>query len=324
MKRILQSVTAMMLVSAVGLWHGVALAQTYPHKPIRVIIPMAPGGSTDIIMRIIAPKLSKSLGSMVIVDNRGGAGGTIGMDMVAKAEPDGYTLLMTSPAFATNPLLHKVPFDPVKSFFPVAKIGNAPNVLVVGANLQVNSVKELIALAKKQPGKLACAAGGIGSSMHLASELFKMMAGVDFKIVQFKGGGPALVDAMGGHSQMVIGGLTQALPHIKSGKLKALGTSGLKRSKLLPHVPTIAEAGVPGYDASIWWGILAPAGTPGPVVDRLYKELTTILNTEDVGKVFEDQGAEVDLQGPTEFTQFLEGETAKWAKVVKQGNIKVD
>ena len=324
MEKILKSLTAMMLVSAMGLWHGVALAQTYPHKPIRVIIPMAPGGSTDIIMRIIAPKLSKSLGSMVIVDNRGGAGGTIGMDMVAKAEPDGYTLLTTSPAFATNPLLHKVPFDPVKSFVPIAKIGTAPNVLVVHPQLPVNSVKELIALAKKQPGKLACGAGGIGSSMHLAGELFKMMAGIDFKIVQFKGGGPALIDAVGGHSQMVIGGLTQALPHIKSGKLRALGTSGLKRSKLLPHVPTIAEAGVPGYDASIWWGILAPAGTPALVVDRLYKELTMILNTEDVSKVFEDQGAEVDLQGPTEFTQFLDGETAKWAKVVKQGNIKVD
>jgi tripartite-type tricarboxylate transporter receptor subunit TctC len=324
MKKILKGLSAMMLVSAIGLWYGVAVPQTYPNKPIRVIIPMAPGGSTDIIMRIIAPKLSKSLGNMVIVDNRGGAGGTIGMDMVAKSEPDGYTLLMTSPAFATNPLLQKVPFDPVKSFFPIAKIGNAPNVLVVYPNLQVNSVKELIALAKKQPGKLACAAGGIGSSMHLAGELFKMMTGIDFKIVQFKGGGPALVDAMGGHSQIVIGGLTQALPHIKSGKLTALGTSGLKRSKLLPNVPTISEAGVPGYDASIWWGILGPAGTPMPVVDRLYKELTTILNTEDVIRMFEDQGAEVELQGPAEFSQFIAGETAKWGKVVKQGNIKVD
>ncbi len=324
MEKILRSLTAMMLVSAIGFWYGMAVAQTYPDKPIRVIIPFSPGGSTDIIMRMIAPKLSQNLGNMVIVENRSGAGGTIGMDVVAKSEPDGYTLLMTSPAFATNPLLHKVPFDPVKSFLPIAKIGNAPNVLVVYPNLPVNSVEELIALAKNQPGKLVCAAGGIGSSMHLASELFKMMTGIDFKIVQFKGGGPALIDAVGGHSQIVIGGLTQALPHIKTGKLKALGTSGLKRTKFLPNVPTIAEAGVSGYDASVWWGILAPAGTPMPVVERLYKELTTILNNEDGIKMLEAQGAEVDLKGPADFSQFIERERAKWAKVVKQGNIKVD
>ena len=324
MKKILKGLTALMLVSAIGLWYGVAVAQTYPNKPIRVIIAAAPGGSTDIIMRTIAPKLSKSLGNMVIVENHGGAGGTLGMEMVAKSKPDGYTLLMTSPQFVTNPLLQKVPFNPAKSFVPIAKIGNGPTVLAIHPNVPVNSVKELIALAKEQPGKLVCASGGVGSSMHLSAELFKMMAGIDFKIVQFKGGGPALVDAMGGHSQIVIGALPQALPHIKSGKLKALGTSGLKRSKLLPNVPTISEVGVPGYDPSIWWGILAPAGTPTLVIGRLYKELTTVLNTEDVIKMFEDQGAEVDLQGPTEFRQFLEGETAKWGQVVKQGNIKVD
>ena len=299
-----------------------AAADSYPARPTRLIIAFAPGGSTDIIGRLIAQKLTERLGKQVVPENRSGGGGTIGMEMVAKSEPDGYTLLFTSAALAINPLLYKVPYDPVKSFVPVAMMGNGPVVLTVHPSVPANSVKELIALAKKQPGKLVSAAAGGGSFMHLATELFKMMAGIDIKIVQFKGGGPAMIDTMGGHSQISLGTLTQSLPQIKSGKLKALGFGGATRSKLLPDLPTISEAGVPGYEASQWWGLLAPAGTPKAIIDRLDKELRVILNSDDTKKIFEAQGAEADLLGPAEFVKFIGTETVKWGKVIKAGNIK--
>ncbi len=301
-----------------------AAADSYPAKPTRLMIAFAPGGSTDIIGRLIAQKLSERLGKQVVPENRSGGGGTIGMEMVAKSDPDGYTLLFTSAALAINPLLYKVPYDPVKSFVPIAMMGSGPVVLTVHPSVPANSVKELIALAKKQPGKMVSAAAGVGSFMHLATELFKMMAGIDFKIVQFKGGGPAMIDTMGGHSQISLGTLTQSLPQIKSGKLKPLGFGGAARSKLLPDLPTISEAGVPGYEASQWWGLLAPAGTPKPVIDRLHKELTVILNAEDTKKVFEAQGAEADWLGPAEFVKFIATETAKWGKVIKEGNIRAE
>ena len=301
---------------------SLAAEDSYPRKPVRLIIPFAPGGSTDIIGRLIAAKLSERLGKQVVPDNRSGGGGTIGMEMVAKTQPDGYTLLFTSSAIAINPLLYKVPYDPVKSFIAIAKLGNGPVVLTVHPGVPANTVKELIALAKKQPGKMVCAAAGMGSFMHLGSELFKMMAGIDIMIVQFKGGGPAMIDTMGGHSQISLGTLTQSLPQIKSGKLKALGFGGSARSKLLPDVPTISEAGVPGYEAAIWWGLFAPAGTPKAIVDRLHKELTVILNSEDTRKIYESQGAEAELLGPAEFVKYIQAETVKWGKVVKEANIQ--
>jgi len=287
-----------------------------------MIISFAPGGSTDIVGRLIATKLSERLGKQVVPENRSGGGGTLGIEMVAKSEPDGYTLLFTSSAIAINPLLDKVPYDPVKSFIPIAKMGNAPAVLTVHPGVQANSVKELIALAKKQPGNLVCAAAGVGSFVHLASELFKMMAGIDFKIVQFKGGGPAMIDTMGGHSQILVGTITMTLPQIKTGKLKALGFGGSARSKLLPDLPTVSEAGLPGYEASIWWGLFAPAGTPMVIVDRLQKELDAIINSEETKKIFEVQGAEPDLLGTADFVKFIEAEGVKWGKVVKEGNIR--
>jgi tripartite-type tricarboxylate transporter receptor subunit TctC len=301
-----------------------AAVEAYPNKPVRLIIPFAPGGITDIIGRVIAAKLSERLGTQVVVENRGGAGGIIGMEMAAKAKPDGYTLLFTTAAFATNPSLYKVPFDPVKSFVPVAKAGVGVNVLTVHPGVPINSVKELIALAKKQPGKLACSAAGAGSFGHLAIEYFKSMAGVDFKTVQFKGGGPAAIDTMGGHTQIHFSALVTTLPHIKSGKLKALGVSGAARSKVFPDLPTIAESGLPGYEASIWLGFLAPAGTPSTVVDRIHKELAALWASEETRKSLENQGIEVDPLGPAEFGKFIEAEIAKWAKVVKEGNIKAE
>jgi tripartite-type tricarboxylate transporter receptor subunit TctC len=183
-------------------------------------------------------------------------------------------------------------------------------------------VQELIALAKKQPGKLVCAAAGVGSFVHLSSELFKMMAGIDFKIVQFKGGGPAMIDVMGGHSQILTGSLTMSMPQIKAGKLKALGYAGPARTKLMPELPTVSEAGLPGYESAIWWGFLAPAGTPKEIIARLYKEIAAIMNSEEMKRIFEEQGSDVELMDPAEFGKFIEAETVKWGKVVKEGNIK--
>jgi tripartite-type tricarboxylate transporter receptor subunit TctC len=303
---------------------AVAAAESYPNKPVRLVIPFPPGGSNDIVGRLIATKLSERLGKQVIADNRGGAGGVLGSEMVAKADPDGYTLLIVSAAYGFNPALYKLPFDPVKAFAPIAKLASGPNSLVVHPSVPANSVQELIALAKQKPGQLINACAGVGSFQHMGTELFKMMAGIDFKIVQFKGGGPAMIDQLGGHSHFSLGSLIQTLPHIQSGKFRVLATGGAKRSAILPNVPTIAEAGVPGYEATNWWGIFAPAGTPGPIVDRLNQEIKTLLSSADVQKLFVNEGAEVDFMGPAAFGQFVEGEITKWGKVVKEANIKVE
>lgn len=298
-------------------------ADAYPSKPIRLIIPFPPGGSNDIVGRLIAAKLSETLGKQVVVDNRGGAGGVLGSEMAAKAEPDGYTLLIVSAAYAFNPALYKLPFDPVKAFTPIAKLGSGPNSLTVHPSVPANSVKELITLAKQKPGQLICGCAGVGSFQHMGTELFKIMAGIDFKIVQFKGGGPAMIDQLGGHSQFSLGSLIQTLPHIQSGKFRILGTGGLKRSSILPNVPTIAET-VPGYEATNWWGILAPVGTPSPIVDRLNREIKALLTSEEVKKLFRNEGADVDYLGPPEFGPFIAAEITKWGKVVKEANIKVE
>jgi len=319
-----KNLSVMMLVGAVALGYGIAEAQTYPSKAVRLIIPFPPGGSNDIVGRFIATKLTERLGKQVIADNRGGAGGVIGSEAAAKSEPDGHTLLIISSAYAINTSLYKLPYDPVKAFAAIAKVGTGPNVFAVYPGVPVNSVKEFIALAKEKPGQLNFASAGVGSFQHLGSELFKSLTGADVGIVQFKGGGPAMIDVMGGHTHAALGSLIQFMPHIKSGKVKALGTGGAKRSVSLPDVPTIAEAGVPGYEANNWWGILAPAGTPRPIIDRLYKEISGILSSTETQKVFGDQGAEVDKLGPAEFGPYIAAETAKWGKVIKEANIKAE
>ena len=311
------------LALVIPLSTAVAASDSYPSKLVRVVIPFAPGGSTDIVGRTIAPKLSERLGREIIIENRGGAGGIIGIGVVAKSEPDGHTLLMTSPAFIINPFFHKIPYDPVNSFVPIARLVAGSRVLSVHPSVPAKSVKEFIALAKNQPGKLVYASTGVGSDAHLAGELFKMMAGIDFLTVQFKSGGQAITDLMGGHSDWMLGTVTLSLSQIRANKLRPLGISGSVRSKLIPDVPTISEAGVPGYEASQWLGFLAPAGTPQAIVNRLHKELTQILNSEDTKKMLEEQGQDLALQGPTEFGKFMAAETAKWGKVIKAGNIKV-
>jgi tripartite-type tricarboxylate transporter receptor subunit TctC len=296
-------------------------AAEYPDKQIRLIIPFPPGGSNDVVGRLVARHLSDVLGQQVYVDNRGGAGGTIGTDVAAKAAPDGYTLLVVSLAHAVNPSLYTLPYDHAKAFAPIASFGSGTNVLAINPDLPVHSVKELIALAKQKPGELNYASAGVGSFQHLGGELFKLMAGVDMVHVPFRGGGPALIDVMGGHTKIVFSSLIQTTPYLKSGQLRALATGGAKRNPVLPDVPTIAEAGVPGYEANNWWGMLAPAGTPPAIIEKLNKAVSTALDAPELQKQFEAEGASVVKMTPAKFGAYIESETVKWSRVVEEGHI---
>jgi len=316
--RLIAACAAMTAVSP-----AVIAAETWPARPIRMLIPFPPGGSNDIIGRMMGLHLGERLGKPVVIDNRAGAGGNLGIDIAAKSEPDGYTMLIISAAYAFAPSMYqKLPYDQVKSFIPVAKIGNGPNVLSVFPGLPVKTTKDLVAMAKAKPGQLNFASSGVGSSVHLASELFKSMAAIDIVHIPFKGGFPAMVDVMSGNSQIVIGTVVQALPQIKSGKLRALGVATKKRVAALPDIPTIDESGVPGYEAANWWGLMFPAGTSRAIVDRIDKELISILQLPDVTKRFAADGAEPDHMSGPEFAKYIANETAKWTRVVKQAGIK--
>ncbi len=297
-------------------------ADPYPSRPIRLIIPFPPGGSNDVVGRLIAQQLSTRLGQQVVPDNRAGAGGMIGTDAVAKADPDGYTILFASSAFAANSALYKLPYDPVKAFSPVAMIAAGPNVLAVSTTLPVNSVRDLIALARAKPGTLNYASAGIGSFQHLGGALFVSMAKADIVHVPFKGGGPAMVDVVAGNTQLMLSSLVQTLPLIKAGKLKALGVGGSRRSSTLPDVPTIAEAGLPGYEAVNWWGLIAPAGTPPEVVARLHREITAIQRAPEVVRRFESEAVDAIQMSTAEFSAYIQEETVKWARVVREAGIK--
>jgi tripartite-type tricarboxylate transporter receptor subunit TctC len=313
-----------MAAGALAVLTATAAAQDYPTKPVRLIVPFPPGGSNDVVGRIVATGLGERLGKQVLVDNRGGAGGVLGTEVAANAAPDGYTLLVISLAHTVNPGLYKLKYDPIKSFVPVAMLGSGANVLCVHPSVPVNTLKELLALAKGKPGTLNYATAGSGSFQHMGSELFKLMAGIDIVHVPFRGGGPAMIDVVGGHSQIVLSSLIQTMPHIRSGKLKPLGTGGRKRSPILPDVPTIAEAGVPGYEMANWWGIVAPAGTPQAIVDRLAKEIGVVLASPETQKVFSNEGAEVVQKTGAEFGAFIEAELEKWQRVVKEAKIKAE
>jgi len=299
-----------------------AAAQQYPTKSIRLIVPFAPGGSNDIVGRAIATPLGEHLGRQVIVDNRPGAGAVLGTEIVANAPKDGYTLLINSLTHTINPWLYKLPFDPIKAFAPVSMIASGPIVLVVNPSLPVQSVAELIALAKAQPGKLQYASAGIGTFTHLGAELFKLAAGVNLLHVPFKGGGPAAIDVIGGHTKVYFSNLLTVMPHIRSGKLRVLGVGGKQRIAQLPDVTTIAEAGVPGYEAINWWGVLAPAGTPAPIVARLHAEIAAVLNTPDVQKRLAAEGANVVHMSSAEFGEFQLNDLERWGHVVQEGGIK--
>jgi tripartite-type tricarboxylate transporter receptor subunit TctC len=321
--RMLRLAAGGILLATLGL-ANVAAAQEYPVRPVRMIIPFPPGGSNDVVGRLIATHLGERLGKQVVVDNRSGAGGVVGTEVVAKSPPDGYTLLIISMAHAVNPWLYKLAYDPIKDFAPVGLLAKGANVLVVHPSLPVNSVKDLLALAKQKPGDLQYASAGIGSFQHLGGELFKLMAGVDILHVPFRGGGPAMVDIVGGHTKVMFSSMVQTVPQIKSGKLRAIGTGALVRSPVLPDVPTIAEAGVPGYEAVNWWGLVAPTGTSPAIIDKLNRELEVVQKNADVQKQFATEGAETVPMKPADFGAYMVSEMNKWEKVVKQGGIKAE
>jgi tripartite-type tricarboxylate transporter receptor subunit TctC len=301
-----------------------AVAQDYPSKPVRLIVPFPPGGSNDVVGRMIAQQLSDRLGKQVVVDNRGGAGGVLGSELAANAIPDGYTLLVISLAHAVSPWLYKLNYDPIKSFAPVSILASGPNVLVVHPDLPVHSVGELIALAKQKPGELNYASAGIGSFQHMGGELFKLTAAVDIVHVPYKGGGPAMTDVLGGHTKIMFSSLVQTSGFVRNGQLRALGTGGSHRSSVLPDVPTIAEAGLPGYEATNWWGIVAPAGTPPAIVEKLHNEISAVQNSEQTKKQFATEGAEIVQMGSAEFGTFIASEIKKWERVVKESGIKAE
>ena len=299
-------------------------AQDYPAKPVRLIVPFPPGGSNDVVGRLIATQLSERLGKQVIADNRTGAGSVVGTELAANAPKDGYTILIVSLAHTVNPWLYKLPYDPIKAFAPVALLASGTNVLVVNPELPVKSVKELIALAKEKPGQLQYASSGVGSFPHLGAELFKLAAGVDILHVPFRGGGPAIIDLVGGHTKVMFSNLLVAMPHIRSGKLRALAVGGTKRNAALPDVPTVAEAGVPGYEAANWWGIVAPAGTPAVIVEKLHKEISVLQDSAEVKQRFSTEGAEIVRMSSAGFGDFMVKEMSKWERVVKERGIKAE
>jgi tripartite-type tricarboxylate transporter receptor subunit TctC len=299
----------------------------YPTRPIRIVVPFPAGGTTDILARAVAQKLTEATGQTVVVDNRPGAGGNIGAELVAKSAPDGYTLLMgTVGTHAINASLYKaMPFDHVRDFAPVILVAGVPNVLVVNPAVPANSVQELIAYGRANPGKLNFASSGSGTSIHLAAELFKTTTGVQMAHIPYKGSAPALVDLMGGQVQLMFDNLPSALPQIKAGKLRALAVTSAQRSAALPDVPTVAESGLPGFEASSWFGLLAPAATPKDIIAKLNGEVAKWLATPEAREKLAAQGAIVAAGlTPDDFVRHIAAETTKWQKVVKDSGAKVD
>ncbi len=301
-------------------------AQGYPAKPIRLIVPFAPGGPADAGARMIVQKLTETTGMTMIIENRAGAGGTIGSEVVAKSAPDGYTLLLGSPGpLSIGPSLYpKLAYDPVRSFSPVILAISSAFVTVVHPSVPVRSVKQLVAFARERPGQLRFGSAGNGSVLHLAGELFKTAAKVDLTHVPYKGGGPAMVDLLGGQIELMIVDIPLALPHVKSGKLRALGVTGRARSRLLPEVPTVSEAGVPGYEVSTWSGVLAPADTPADIVEKLHAAFAKALSYPDLKERFAGQGVEVDALAREQFAAVIRDEITKWGTVVRSAGAKVD
>jgi tripartite-type tricarboxylate transporter receptor subunit TctC len=296
-------------------------AESYPTRPIRIIVPFAPGGGTDMVARVMAPRLSERLGTSVVVDNRGGAGAVIGTALAAKATPDGYTLLVCDTAHTIQPALQKLEYDPIKSFTLIASLVTGDSMLVSPASLPVKTLPEFIAAAKQKPGTLVAGTAGPGSSGHMALELFRVMAGVDLIMAHYKGAGAATIDLLGGTVHISNVTIQAAVPHLKTGRIRALGVGGIKRSALLPDVPTVAESGLAGYQSTGWRGIMGPAGISAPVAQRLASEVKTIVSMDEVKTHFLNNAMEIDYRDPKEFAVFIADEIKRWSDVVRKANI---
>lgn len=315
---------ACFVLVAAGAAHE-AQAQAYPAKPVRIIVPYPPGGTTDILTRVIGQRLTEAWGQQVIIDNRAGASGNIGAEAVVRSAGDGYTLLSASTVHTVNPSLYsKLSYDPLKDFTPITLLAQVANILVVHPSLPVKTMKEFIAFAKKRPGKLNFSSAGNGSAPHLAAELFKTKTGVNLVHVPYKGAAPAMADLLAGHVALTFATAPSAVPHVQSGRLRALGVSSTTRIPALPDVPTIAEAGVPGYEAIGWNGLVGPSGMPRAVADKLNAEVVKIMRVPEVSKRLGDLGMEPRTSTSAEFAAFLKAEIAKWAKVVKDSGARVD
>jgi tripartite-type tricarboxylate transporter receptor subunit TctC len=322
--RVLSCLSVAALLILAGMLPAVA-QPAYPTKTIRMIVPFPPGGGNDIIGRLLAQRLAESLGQQVIVDNRGGAGSTLGTDLAAKAPPDGHTLLVTNIALAVNATLYpKLPYDTLRDLAAVGQIGWQPNVLVLHPSMPAKSLRDLLGLARARPGELIYGSGGVGSAGHLATELLRMMARVQMVHVPYKGLGPALTDLAGGHVLILISTVASAMPHVKSGRIRPLAVTTMQRSTVLPHVPTMNEAGVPGYEFSTWYGLFVPSATPRAIVDRLNRETAKALSAPDVKEQLASQGIEGAPTSVEAFGAYVRNEVTKWGKVVKESGAKVE
>jgi len=311
-----------LLLSLILLATFPAQAAEFPNRPIRWIVPFAPGGSADALARLVQPAFNETFGQQLLIDNRPGASSTIGADIVAKAPPDGYTLLLITTTHTVNPSMMKLPFDPMKDFAPVSQLMSQPNILVVHPSVPARSVKELVVLAKTQAGGLSYASGGNGSSPHLSGELFKIVAGVDFTHIPYQSSGPAVNDLLGGHVPMMFAGPLAIEGFVKSGRLRALAVADVHRTSALPKIPTMKEAGYGGVETGTWFGVLAPGATPRPIVNTANAAMVKALRTPALKAKLDTQGVDIVASSPQDFTAFMAAEITKWARVVKQAGVK--
>jgi len=321
----IRNLSAVLLLLLSAGYSVAGLAQAYPERPVRMIVPFSPGGTSDLVARIMAAKLSDDLGQTVIVDNRGGAGSTLGVSIATRSTPDGYTLLVAHIALAINQTLYsKLPYNAMKDLDPIAKLGISPSAVVVNNKLPARNMKELIALAKKEPGKLNYGSAGIGSAGHLSVALLEHVAGVKFTQVPYKGGGPSVTATISGEVQFAIPVMASAASHVKAGRLRMLAVTSAKRPQAFPDVPTVREAGIPGYVYETWFGLFSPAGTPKPIITKLNQSAVKALGTSEVREQFLSQGLETDPSTPAELAKTLRDETAVWAKIIKSAGIPIN
>ena len=322
-KHIIAAAAFCLLISAATV--VLAQADVYPNKPVRLIVPFPPGGSVDVVARLLAPKLAESLGQAVVIENRSGASGIIGTEAVARAKPDGYTLMINTIPFVTNAHLYdRVPYDALNDFVPISLLSSSPLAIVVHPSVPARSVGELLKLAKSRPGALNYSAAGAGTNPHIAGELFNMLGKVDIVAIQYKGGGPALVGVLGGKVGINYPNVSEAVPHVSANRLRVIAVTGAKRSPAFPDVPTVAEAGLPGYEFVTWHGLLAPKGTPEAIISLLNAKLKAVLRSPELSARFEQMGFDVIASSPGEFADHLKRENEKWAKVIKERNIRVE